>query len=305
MKERYDAIIIGAGVAGLTAGIYLKRSSLDILVLDKGAPGGKLNNIHRIDNYPAVAEIHGPELAKKLYDQALSLGVNIDYADILDVRKEDGLFAIYSDMGRLEATALIVATGVGNPNSGAKGEAEHLGRGVSYCATCDGAFYKGKKVAVYGYQDHAVEDAIYLAGLASEVYFLYPKPLETPDSHYATLTSFSNVHLLPCSKIERICGDSFVDGIDYSLGEEQKHLEVDAIFPLAGESPSSAFLSSLSPESERGFIVADAEMKTSVPGLFAAGDVVKKKLRQIVTAASDGAIAATSLIAYVRAKNKE
>ncbi len=297
-----DVIVIGAGVAGLTAGIYLKRSSLDALILDKYAPGGKLNNIHRIDNYPGEASIAGPDLAMKMLEQATALGVELGYGNVSSIRKDGDGFLLTSDAGDFKAKAIIVATGLDQRSSKLPGEDRLLGKGVSYCATCDGAFFKGKKVALYGYDDRAIEEAIYLAGVVDHVFFLHPEPLEGAPAHIETLLGLKNVTLLEKAKLEEVLGENHVESILYSQGNEKKSLEVAGLFPLTGEVPSSALLSPLGVNSEKGFVLVDSNCATNVPGIYAAGDIIAKKLRQIVTAASDGAIAATSALAYLRAR---
>jgi thioredoxin reductase (NADPH) len=298
-----DAIVIGAGPAGITAGIYLKRSNLNAVVLDKDAPGGKLNNIHRIDNYPGAPEIAGPDLAMKFVEQATSLGVTLDYGDVISVSQDGDRFLVHTDNGDYSALAVIVATGVKTVSSGVNGEKQLRGRGVSYCATCDGNFFKGKTIMVVGYKDHAAEDAIYLSSLASKVYFVNPSPLEALESHVEALKHAENVEIMD-GKLVEIEGDTRVSGAKIATEDGEKEIATDAVFPLFGEISSSEFLAPLGVNSNKGFIEADAEMKTNVPGLYVAGDVVNKKLRQIVNAAGEGAVAATSAIAYVHAKKK-
>lgn len=297
--ERYDCLVIGAGIAGITAGIYLKRSNLSCLVLDKDAPGGKLNNIHRIDNYPGVARIAGPELAMSLFNQANDLGVVFDYGAVSEVRKENGLFLVQTDVNSYEAKSLIVATGIENKKLGVPGEAEFNGKGVSYCATCDGNFFKGMPVVVYGYKDHAVEDAIYLSGLASHVYFLAPRELETTQAHREELLRADNLTLFEGAKLLQAKGEDKLQSVTYELNGEQHELETAALFQLYGEKSSSMFLSSLGVKTNKGFIEVGPNMETNVPGLFAAGDVLDKKLRQLVNAAGEASVAATMAIAYV------
>ena len=297
--ERYDCLVIGAGIAGITAGIYLKRSNLSCLVLDKDAPGGKLNNIHRIDNYPGVAKIAGPELAMSLFNQANDLGVVFDYGAVSEVRKENGLFLVQTDVNSYEAKSLIVATGIENKKLGVPGEAEFNGKGVSYCATCDGNFFKGMPVVVYGYKDHAVEDAIYLSGLASHVYVLAPQELETTQAHREELLRADNLTLLEGAKLLQAKGEGKLESVTYELNGEQHELETAALFQLYGEKSSSMFLSSLGVKTNKGFIEVGPNMETNVPGLFAAGDVLDKKLRQLVNAAGEASVAATMAIAYV------
>ena len=302
--EQFDCLVIGAGIAGITAGIYLKRSNLSCVVLDKDAPGGKLNNIHRIDNYPGVAKIAGPDLAMSLYNQASELGVNFDYGAVSEIKKEDGLFTVITDVNSYSAKAVIIATGIENKKLGVPGEAEFNGKGVSYCATCDGNFFKGKPVVVYGYKDHAVEDAIYLSSLASEVLLLAPQSLETTEAHREELLSFKNVTLIEGAELLSAKGEGKLSSVTYRVNGEEKEYPCDGLFQLFGEKSSSMFLSSLGVESNKGFLRVDANMCTNVPGLFAAGDVLDKKLRQLVNAAGEASLAATSAISYIHSLKK-
>lgn len=298
--ETLDCLIIGSGIAGITAGIYLKRSNLKALLLDKDAPGGKLNNIHRIDNYPGVPRIAGPELAMALYTQANELGVAFDYGAVNEVQKEGNYFLVRTDVNEYRAKTLIIATGIENKKLGVPGEERFNGKGVSYCATCDGNFFKGKPMVVYGYKDHAVEDAIYLSSLASHVTLLAPEPLQTTQAHQEELLSANNVTLIEGAKLLEAKGEERLTSIAYEFAGETKELPTAALFQLYGEKSSSMFLSSLGVETNKGFIKVDANMATNVPGLFAAGDVLDKRLRQLVNAAGEASIAATSAIAYAR-----
>lgn len=300
MDKLYDVVVIGAGVAGLTAGIYLKRSSVKSIVIDKDAPGGKLNNIHQIDNYPAEPHIAGPDLAFKIFSQATELGVQVEYGNVLRVEKIGELFQITLEDQTIEAKAVIVATGMTHSVHGVAGEKEFLGRGVSYCATCDGAFFKGKDVLVYGHKDLALSDAIYLTGVAEKVYLLAKEELEAPEANIATFVSKPNAVLMH-GELLQIEGESKVESVIYMLNGLPISLQVSGVFPLEGEVSSSAFLAPLSPKGEKGFLDVDMDRMTNVPGLFAAGDILHKRLRQIVNAAGEGAEAATSAIAYVRA----
>ena len=303
MKE-LDCLIVGAGIAGITAGIYLKRSNLNALVLDKDAPGGKLNNIHRIDNYPGLPKIAGPELAMALYNQANELGVAFDYGAVSEVRKEDGGFRVYSDVAEYVAKTLIIATGIENKKLGVPGEERLNGKGVSYCATCDGNFFKGRPMVVYGYKDHAVEDAIYLSSLASQVTLLAPEPLQTTEAHRDELLALDNVRLIEGAILLEARGETALESVLYRVGEEEIELPSAALFQLYGEKSSSMFLSSLGVDTNKGYIKVDASMATNVPGLFAAGDVIDKRLRQLVNAAGEASVAATSAIAYIHSLKK-
>ena len=302
--QKTDCLIIGAGIAGITAAIYLKRSNLSAVLLDKDAPGGKLNSIHRIDNYPGFTQVAGPDLAMHLYEQATSLGIEFTYGSVSEVKLEDGLFHVTTDVEEYLATTLIVATGIENKKLGVPGEAELNGKGVSYCATCDGNFFKGKDVVVYGYKDRAVEDAIYLSSLAKTVYMLAPHPLEATEAHRNELLEKKNVVLHERMSILSILGEDHVIGVHTYHGGQESDLACDGVFQLYGEKSSSQFLSSLGLETSKGFIKVDASMATSVPGLYAAGDVIDKRLRQLVNAAGEAAVAATSAISYIHAKKK-
>lgn len=296
--EEKDVIIIGSGIAGISAAIYLKRSNVSFALLDKGAPGGKLNNIHRIDNYAGTPSISGPGLASVLLEQATSLGVSFDYGNVVAISNEKDGFLVRGEDESWKGKSIIIATGLSSRTQTVPGEKERIGRGVSYCATCDGAFFKGKKVAVVGYEDHAVEDALYLSSIASKVYFIAPSPIKGAQVHVETLKATENIEILEGTSLVFVSGSPLVDRIVVSNQEGEREIDVSGVFPLFGEVPSNASFASLGLKTEKGFIHVDSDMGTNVPGVFAAGDIVSKKLRQLITAASDGAIAATSAISY-------
>ncbi len=300
MEKQTQVVIIGAGIAGLTAAIYLKRSNVDFILLDKGAPGGKLNNIHEIENYSGFLPISGPELAQNLLKQTQNLGISVDYGNAVGVKKTAKGCSIFTDEDEFRCKGIILATGMSNRKECVPGEKEFLGRGVSYCATCDGNFFKGKTVAVVGYEDHAVEDVIYLAGLAQKVYFFLPQDLQTIESHRKTLENLKNVEIHIHAPILFVSGTRLVESVKVLEEGKEVTYEVNGVFPLYGEVPSTAFASSLGLKSEKQFICVDENMETSLSGVFACGDIVSKKLRQLITAASDGAIAATSVISFLR-----
>ena len=235
---------------------------------------------------------------------AAALGVEIAYGNVLSLTKDNGFFLIVTDSEQIEAKAVIVATGTLIRTLGVAGEKEFLGRGVSYCATCDGNFFKGKDVAVSGAKDQAVEEAIYLAGLVHRLYFLAPSEIDAPETHLKTLKAFKNVEIIDHALLKTIKGERTVSSIEVMVEGKVKEYLVSGVFPLSGERSSSDFLAGLKPDNRNGFLTVDLNMKTSISGLFAAGDIVDRSLRQIVTASSDGAVAATSSIAYVHALTK-
>ncbi len=288
-----DALVIGAGPAGLAAALYLKRGNLSFLLLDKMGPGGKLNEIHEIANMPGFIPLKGPELAKELYSSVSRLDVGVSYGEVVSVEREGDFFFVRTDVDEYRARALIVATGFVY-EALIPGERELRGHGVSYCATCDGPLYRGKDVLVYGEGSRVEEEVAYLSGLANEVTALSRQaPIEGKHS--------PNVHVYGEGEVLSLSpnGGGKIKAT-VSIHGTKKELLYDAVFPFYGERSALAFLSSLAPRSDGRFLEVDGGMMSSIPGLFAAGDIVKKGLRQVVTALSDGAVAATSLIAYVR-----
>ena len=301
MKE-VDVVIIGSGIAGISAAIYLKRSSLSFVLLDKSMPGGKLNIIHRIDNYPGYPSISGLELSKSLLEQCKQLGIEFSYGEVNKVEKVDSNFLTRTDIDSYLSKVVIVASGLSEAKLNIPGEKQCFGKGVSYCATCDGPFFKNKDVAIYGYKDFAFEDAIYLSSLVNRLYFILPKSPLATETHLNEVKKAKNITIFDGYSLKEIKGDNKVNSIVINKYNENKELEVSAIFPLFEQISSSSFLSPLSIKMSNGFIDADKDGKTNVDGVYAVGDIVNKKLRQLINAASEGALAAISSINYVRSK---
>ena len=301
MKE-VDVVIIGSGIAGISAAIYLKRSSLSFVLLDKSMPGGKLNIIHRIDNYPGYPSISGLELSKSLLEQCKQLGIEFSYGEVNKVEKVDSNFLTRTDIDSYLSKVVIVASGLSEAKLNIPGEKQYFGKGVSYCTTCDGPFFKNKDVAIYGYKDFAFEDAIYLSSLVNRLYFILPKSPLATETHLNEVKKAKNITIFDGYSLKEIKGDNKVNSIVINKDNENKELEVSAIFPLFEQISSSSFLSPLSIKMSNGFIDADKDGKTNVDGVYAVGDIVNKKLRQLINAASEGALAAISSINYVRSK---
>ena len=295
--KKTDIVVIGAGIAGITAAIYLKRANADFVILEGEFPGGLLNKLHTIENYPSYPSITGSELTIKLMEQIKSLGIEITYGKVQSILKENDGFDVKTDVDSYECKAVIVASGVTRENESIPGQDRYAGMGVSYCATCDGNFFKGQDVAVYGNNDIALEEALYLSNLVRKLYFVNPDEKLEGDSKLIEQAKKTNNIEIINSSIKEIKGDDF--GVT-SIVIDDREIGVAGVFPYVGKKSTSQILNNLKPEMNGVYVKVDESQKTNIDGLFAAGDVVDKKLRQLVTAANDGAVAATSAFQYVK-----
>lgn len=298
----YDLAIIGGGVAGMTAAVYAARSGLKTVIIEKAGFGGQAALTAKIENYPSVKEIEGFELAANMKAQVDALGVESKYGDVTGVEKNDGIFTISTPAETIEAKAAIIANGVRRRELGIEGEEKLRGRGISWCAVCDGGFFRKKKVAVIGAGNSALGDAIYLSNLCKEVYLIYRRPYPTATKSYMdALENIDNVRLMPRHIPIEIKGDKRVSALTVKNldTEEVYDLEVSGIFEAIGLIPDNDVFANIVELDENGYILTDDEMRTKTEGLFAAGDTRQKHLRQIVTACSDGAIAATAAHEYL------
>lgn len=299
-KQIYDVIILGAGPAGLAAAIYAKRSNSKVGIIEKGAPGGKLNLYTKLENYPGVTDMTAQDLAYKLYEQVMGLGLEVSYGDVISITKAHDLFKIETDEGVVESKTVIVATGTSEKKMGIPGEEQFVGRGVSYCATCDGAFFKGQDVAVIGHSGKAVEESIFLATLVRTVYIVSRgDKLSATPALMERLKDYPNIIHIKNTIPFQILGDKTVTGINLR-GETEKLLPVSAVFPFIGSVPNTSFITFPETLDANGYLICNGSMETSVPGLYGAGDVIVKSLRQIVTATSDGAIASFNANKFIR-----
>jgi thioredoxin reductase (NADPH) len=302
----WDVVIVGAGPAGLAAGIYAGRSELSTVIVDKMA-GGQLLITEEIENYPGFYEgITGFELSEKLRQHAEKFGAKVENGHtVLEVKREGELFKAKTDYGEFVGKTLIWAAGSSPRKLGVPGEAEFVGRGVSYCAVCDGAFFKDRVVAVVGGGDSALEEALYLTKFAKKVYLIHRR-----DKFRAVriiqdrVKRNEKIEPLLNKRVLSINGKDAVESLtleDTRTGEKVE-LPVDGVFIFIGNEPNTAPIAHLVETDEAGFIITDDMMRTKTPGLFAAGDVRSKFLKQVVTAASDGAIAAMSATKYLEEK---
>lgn len=291
-----DIAVIGAGTAGLTAAIYARRAGRSVVVFEGEAPGGQIINTPKVDNFPALPGISGYEYANKLYEQAQDQGAEFVFDTVRKVEGsyEEG-FRLTGEYGSYcEARTLIIATGVKRRQMGIDGEQEYAGRGISYCATCDGAFFKGKTAAVFGGGNTAVEDAIYLAGICSKVYIIHRRLQFRADQALVDeLLSYDNVETKLPFTVSGINGRKTLESVTLtSIDGHEEELATDALFVAIGLIPDNSVFKDLVELDPEGYVIADENCETSAPGVFAAGDCRVKEIRQLVTAASDGATAA-------------
>ncbi len=301
----YEVIIIGGGPAGLTAGLYTSRARLKTLLVEKAVAGGQVATTEFVENYPGFEEgITGVELSQKMERQARRFGLEIVQDAVLNISIDGRIKKITFENNQegCDAKALIIATGAHPKYLGIPGESEFRGRGVSYCATCDGAFYKNEKVAVIGGGDSAVEEAIFLTKFAEIVYIIHRRD-KLRAAKIIQERAFSNpkIKIIWNSVVNRIEGDEAVKVLNIKNVKTQKEsaLDIQGVFIFAGYNPSTEFLNGLVDINEGNYIITDENMRTSVPGIFAAGDVRAKSLKQIATAVGDGAIAAVSAEKYI------
>jgi len=304
MADNYDLAIIGGGPAGLTAGIYGARAGLSTVILEKLSPGGQVMTTDILENYPGFTEpIGGFELVDRMVQQATNFGVEIQNAEVTGIKSDDKLKILDLGGKSISAIGVIIATGAYHKRLGVPGEDRFWGRGVSCCATCDGMFYKGKKVVVVGGGDTAVKESLFLTKFASEITIVHRR-----DRLRATKVLQDKILSIPekvkfewKSAVKEIMGDEKVSAVRLVSVEDnsEKILDCDGVFIFVGFTPTTDFLKGLVEMDERGYIITDDDMKTSVHGIFACGDARKKSLRQIITACGEGATAAFSAQHYI------
>ncbi|MGE7888804.1 thioredoxin-disulfide reductase [Bacillus cereus] len=302
-EKIYDVVIIGAGPAGMTAAVYTSRANLSTLMLERGIPGGQMANTEDVENYPGYESILGPDLSNKMFDHAKKFGAEYAYGDVKEVIDGKEYKTIIAGKKEYKARAIIVASGAEYKKIGVPGEKELGGRGVSYCAVCDGAFFKEKELVVIGGGDSAVEEGVYLTRFASKVTIVHRRDTLRAQKILQD-RAFQNekVDFIWNHTIKEINDTNGKVGsvtlVDVNSGEETE-LKTDGVFVYIGMLPLSKPFVELGITNENGYLETNERMETKVPGIFAAGDVREKMLRQIVTATGDGSIAAQSAQHYV------
>jgi len=302
VKTVYDVIVIGAGPGGLTAALYASRSNLKTLMLERGIPGGQMNNTAEIENYSGFKSIMGPDLSMKMLEGAEQFGAGHVYGDVQEIVDKETVKEIITSDKKYLAKSVIISTGAEHKKLGVKGEAELNGRGVSYCAVCDGAFFRNKHVVVIGGGDSAVEEGAYLTQFADKVTIIHRRD-KLRAQKILQDRAFKNekVDFIWDSVVEEIVGDDKVTGVQVKnvKNGETSLVEADGAFIYIGILPNSDAFSSLGITNEEGWIETDANMMTQVPGVFAIGDVRDTVLRQVATAVGDGSVAGNAAYQYV------
>ena len=298
----YDTIIIGAGPAGMTAALYAARSNLKVALLERGIPGGQMNNTSDIENYPGYANISGPELAEKMFEPLENLGVEHLFGSVEKIEHQGAIKKVFTEDEIFETKTLIIATGAVHRHLGVPGEEELNSRGVSYCAVCDGAFFRDEDLLVVGGGDSAVEEAVFLTRFAKTVTIIHRRD-ELRAQKLLQERAFANekIHFIWDSVVKEIKGDKRVSSVmveNVKTGEISEH-EFGGVFIYVGLDPGSEFAKDLGITNEAGWIVTDNHMKTAISGIYAIGDVREKDLRQVTTAVGDGAVAGQEVYKYI------
>ena len=300
----YDVVIIGAGPAGLTASIYARRNNKKVLVLEGVSYGGQIINTPSIDNYPALKGISGFDYSVNLYNQSISFGTEYKTENVISIKDGNDYKEVTTNKNTYKTKTIIIATGAYNRLLGVDREKELTGKGVSYCATCDGNFFKGKEVAVVGGGNTAVEDAIYLTNIVSKVYIILRRDeFRADDRLVEELKNKKNVEIIYNSQVVKLNGENSLESITIKDKDNNtKDLNVSCVFVCVGRIPQSDIFKGIIDLDEYGYIIAGEDCHTNKEGIFVCGDVRTKTLRQLVTATSDGAIAADEAIKYVNSK---
>ena len=302
MAKQYDIVIVGAGTAGLSAAIYAVRAGKSVIVLEATTYGGQIVNTPEVENYPGIQKISGFEFANNLYEQAKSLGAEVIYEKVIGIEVNGEEKIVHTTKEDYQAKAVILATGAKNRPLGLEHEKEWIGAGISYCAICDGMFYRGKDVAVAGGGNTALENAIFLTNYCRKVYIIHRRDaFRGEEKLLQTLKEKPNVEFVLNANITRLIGEDGVDGVEVEdkNTHEKRVIDVMGLFVAIGQMPENSEFINVVDLDKGGYIEAKEDCKTKTKGIFTAGDCRTKKVRQLATAASDGAIAALAACEYI------
>lgn len=299
----YDSVIIGAGISGITAAIYAKRGGLNFSIFEKGLLGGQLNYIEKVDNFPTVnINTEAREVIALLKNQIEALGIEVVYKEVTSLRRKGDYFEVFSEGEKVESQTLIIATGASPRSLNLNREKELRGKGVSYCAICDGFFFRGKVVGVVGGGNTAVEEALYLSKLAKKVYLIHRRDKLRAFNYLAKeALSCPNIEVIWDSVVSELLGEERLEGVVLNNLKDKsfKELKLEGLFIAIGYLPNTRLVKGLVEQDEEGFIKVGPDLSTSCPGIFSSGDCTQKNLRQLITAASEGATAAISCLSYL------
>lgn len=297
MEKRYDCVVIGAGVSGMTAAIYLKRAGLDVLLLEKSAPGGQINQTSKIENYPGFLSVDGPTLAMNMFEQVQNLDISYQYGNVAKIRNREDSKEVITDQDTYLAKALIIATGRIPNKLNLEEENQFINRGVSWCALCDGSFYKNKVVGVIGSGNSALEEALYLSEICSKVIMMNRKDRYKGSAMLLEeLKKKDNVEFIYHCVVQKLNEkDGHLGSITVKQDENIKEIKMEGLFEYIGYHPDTEILQDFNITSSDGYIIVDQNMKTNEKGIYACGDVIQKDVYQIATAIGEGAIAATQV----------
>ena len=290
----YDIIIVGAGPAGLSCALYALRANKKVLVLEAKSYGGQIVNAHKVENYPGIPMISGFDYATNLYNQVKELGATIKFEQVIEVTEDK---KVKTTKDTYQAKAIILATGAQRRKLNIENEEEYIGKGISYCATCDGNFYKNKTVAVIGGGNTALEEATYLSNIADKVYLIHRRDtFKGEEKVLDELKEKANVEILYNTKVYKIKGQEVLESIVVKVQDTDKELKIDGLFVAIGQNPQNEVFAPLIELDSYGYIASKDGVHTNIKGIYVAGDARVKHLRQLTTATSDGAIAATTAI---------
>lgn len=309
MTKIYDVIVIGAGPGGMTATLYASRANLSVLMLDRGIYGGQMNNTAEVENYTGYSSILGPDLGQKMYDSAMRFGAEFTYGNVERIDDNGRLKHVVTDAGEYDTKTVIIATGAQHRKLNVPGEEEYNGRGVSYCAVCDGNFFKNQTVAVIGGGDSAIEEGLYLANLAKDVIVIHRRD-QLRAQKILQKRAFANdkMHFIWNAQVEKIIGDEHgVTGVHYrdKVTAEQHTLPVDGVFIYVGLQAMNDAFKNLHICNDQGWALTDANMATSHPGIYAIGDIRADSFRQITTAVGDGGKAGQEVFNYIQSLDED
>lgn len=298
----YDSIVIGSGIAGMTGAMYLKRENKEIIVIEKEMPGGQMIKTPSIENYPGFESIEGSTLAITIHNQVTNLGVETKFEEVVEIKEQKNIYEVKTNQNTYHTKTILLATGRAPRKLGLSGEEKLVGRGISYCATCDGPLFKGKEVAVVGGGSSAVTEALYLSEICKKVYVLYRKNnLRSEDILKEKLLQKENVEVLYETNIVHLQEEG--NRLKSIRTNQNREINIDGLFIFIGYEPKNAYIGNLIEQTEDGYILVNEKMETSKKGIYACGDSIQKDVYQLTTATSEGAIAALSIKNYLLENN--